>query len=127
MEYRDNNYTQTENTHEAPIMVPKTDIIETTNSMILSADMPGVSQDGIEILLDKNVLTISGKTTPKKIENYELVYAEYRAVHYKRSFTISEEFDKSNIEASMKNGVLYLSIPKTPKVEARKIPVAFKE
>jgi HSP20 family molecular chaperone IbpA len=92
--------------------VPRVDIYETEDGIMLSVDMPGVSEDSVDITLEKNILTINGYVAPEEPDNYCLVYAEYRVGDYQRSFTISNEVDQGKIEATLKNGVLTLSLPK---------------
>lgn len=101
-----------ERTRSRPAFVPRTDIYETNDKIVVVADMPGVDAEGVDITLEKNVLTINGYVEPTKPENYTLAYAEYRVGDYERSFSLSNEIDQGKIEATMKNGVLYLDLPK---------------
>jgi len=105
------------------VFVPHSDIYETKDSIFVLADMPGVNEQSIDITLEKNVLTIQGFTTPQEVEGLKMVYCECPAGNYRRVFLLSEEVDRDSIEGTVKNGVLKLVLPKSPKAMARKITV----
>ena len=112
-----------ERTTNRKLFVPKVDIYERGEDTILLADMPGVDQKSVDINLDKNVLTITGNIQKNKFDNYRLAYAEYETGDYQRSFTLSNEIDTNKIEATMKNGVLRLVLPKAEAAKPKKISV----
>lgn len=101
-----------ERTRERPAFIPRSDIYELDNEIVVVADMPGVGADSVEITLDRNTLTINGYVKPTELPGYNLIYAEYREGDYQRSFSLSNEIDQSKIEAQMKDGVLHLHLPK---------------
>ena len=103
---------EAERTRAKPAFIPRVDIYETNDAVALIADMPGVDENSVDITLEKNVLTINGYVEPERPEGYSLAYAEYRVGDYQRSFNISNEIDQENIEATMKDGVLHLHLPK---------------
>ncbi len=115
--------TSAERTRERRVYVPKADIYETQNDFILVADMPGVDDGSADITLEKNELTINGYVEPEQITGYSLANAEYGIDDYQRTFILSDEIDRDKIEASVKNGVLHLRLPKAPVAKARKIAV----
>jgi HSP20 family molecular chaperone IbpA len=112
-----------ERTRECACYIPRTDIFENDQEIILLADMPGVSFDSLDITLEKNVLTILGTNDIQMPQNFSLEYQEYEPGDYQRTFTLSEEIDREKIEATMKNGVLMLSLPKAGPAKTRKISV----
>ena len=112
-----------ERTRTRRVFIPKVDIFETDETVILLADMPGVSDDAVDITLEKNVLTIKGYSDDSTHENYVLAYSEYREGDYERTFALSDEVDRQKIEASMKDGVLKLTLPKAEEMRTRKIAV----
>jgi HSP20 family molecular chaperone IbpA len=112
-----------ERTRNRKVFVPKVDIYETKEAIILVADMPGVDEKSVDVVLDKNVLTISGTAEPLSFKDYSIAYAEFDVGDYQRAFTISDEVDKDRIEATVKNGVLRLTLHKAEKVKARKIAI----
>jgi len=112
-----------ERTRARRAYVPRVDIYETDNAIVLLTDMPGVDEDAIDITLEKNVLTINGLVEENNPDNYSLVYAEYQTGDFQRSFTLSNEIDRDKIEATVKNGVLRLYLPKAEPAKTRKITV----
>ncbi|MDR2861821.1 MAG: Hsp20/alpha crystallin family protein [Syntrophobacterales bacterium] len=105
------------------VYLPKVDIYETKDAVILIADMPGVDDKSVNAVLEKNVLSLSGKAELPAFSGYTIVYGEYDGGDYHREFTISDEIDKDNIGATMKNGLFRLVLPKAQKVKAKKITV----
>jgi HSP20 family molecular chaperone IbpA len=106
-----------------PVYRPTVDILETEKAVILMADVPGVDEAGADITLDKNVLTITGKVSPPQFEGYGLAHCEYGVGDFERSFTISNEIDREGIEASVRDGVLSVTLPKSKQAVAKKISV----
>lgn len=113
----------TEGTRNRRIYVPKTDIYETKDSIVLIADMPGVDEKSVDVTLEKNVLTIQGRVEPDTYEDHSLAYYEYDTGDYQRAFTISDEVDRDKIEATVKHGVLRVILPKAEPVKAKKITI----
>lgn len=105
------------------VYVPKVDIYETGDSMVLLIDMPGTDENSVEVTLDRNVLTVHGKVEQEKIEGYTLAYTEYATGDYQRAFTISDEIDRERIDAVVKNGVLKITLHKAEQAKARKIAI----
>jgi HSP20 family molecular chaperone IbpA len=106
------------------VFVPRTDIYETADNIVLTADMPGVDQKGVEITLEKNVLTIQGNVEPlQSVKEMRQVHTEFEEGDYQRAFTLSDEIDRENISASVKNGQLKLILPKAGPAKVRKIEV----
>jgi HSP20 family protein len=112
-----------ERTRARKAYVPRVDIYETNNEIVILADMPGVDENSVDIILEKNVLSLVGYVEPEQPANYGLAYAEYEVGDYQRSFTLPDEIDRDNIHAAVKNGVLHLQLPKTGPAKARKISV----
>ncbi len=87
---------------------------------------PGASEKTLEITLEKNVLSINAFIIPVQSTGYRLAYAEYDEGDYQRSFRLSDEIDRDQIEASINNGVLHLRLPKAAAAKSRKISVKAK-
>jgi len=102
---------------------PATDIFEIDDKIVLETEMPGVARDTIDITLENRVLTIRGELNERSREGWRAVYAEYGEGDYERSFSVSEDIDQDKIDASFKNGVLRLELPKAETAKARKISV----
>jgi len=112
-----------ERTRASRVYVPKVDIYSDEQGIVILADMPGVDESNVDILLEKDVLTINGFVTPDEPAGYEMSYGEYGVGDFRRSFTVMEEIDRDSIEAKLNNGVLRVYLPKAPEAQARKISV----
>ena len=112
-----------ERTRNKKVYVPKVDIIETGDAMVMYADIPGADEKSVDVTLEKNVLTISGTVAPQEFPGRSIAYSEYDVGDYERVFTISDEVDRERIEAVVKNGVLQLTLRKAPQAEVKKITV----
>jgi len=104
-----------------PIYVPPSDIYETKDSIVVLAEMPGVAPDGVDITLERRILTIRGRSAANEHAGYQRVYNEYADGDYERVFTLSENIDRDRIEATLKDGVLHLVLPKAETAKARRI------
>lgn len=112
-----------ERTRSRRAYIPPASIYETEDRVVVLADMPGVDEKSIDITLEKNELTINGYVEPFVLDGYSLAYGEYEPGDYRRSFILSNEVDRDTIEATLKDGVLRLTLTKTPETKARKITV----
>ncbi|HUQ27349.1 MAG TPA: Hsp20/alpha crystallin family protein [Usitatibacter sp.] len=108
---------------ETPAMVPAVDVIENEGGIVVKADLPGISREGLQIRVDGETLTIEGQVSLGENQGLDPVYAEIRTAQYKRSFILSRDLDTSKIDASMKNGVLTLKVPKLEQAKPRRISV----
>lgn len=102
--------------------IPRADIYEDGDRMVIVADVPGADENSLEIMLEKNVLTINAYVEPSVPDDYALVLAEYEVGDFQRAFKISEEIDRERIDASVKDGVLRVYLPKIAP-QTRKISV----
>jgi HSP20 family protein len=112
-----------ETVSDAPTFVPPTDILETKNEIVMLLDMPGTDPDSLNVTLEKRVLTLSARSTPSTPQGYTPVHTEYRDGNYERAFILSEDVDGDRIDATFKDGVLRLSLPKATPSPAKKITV----
>jgi HSP20 family protein len=113
----------TERTREGQCYVPRSDVYENGDEIVIVADMPGVEEKDIDISLEKNILTINGYVQPNTRESYTLTYGEYGIGDYQRRFALSNEIDIEKIKATVKAGVLRLYLPKGSAAKTRKITV----
>jgi HSP20 family protein len=110
-----------ERTPDRPVFAPPADIYETRDNIVVLAEMPGVAPDGVDITLERRVLTIRGRNAGHEHTGYQRVYNEYADGDYERVFTLSENIDRDRIEATLKDGVLHLVLPKAETAKPRKI------
>ena len=105
--------------------VPSLDISETKGDLVVKAELPGIDPKDIDISLNEGVLTIKGEKKQEKEEKeegYHLVERSYGS--FTRSIRLPREIRNEMINASYKNGVLKITLPKTE--EARKKEVKIK-
>ena len=112
-----------ERTRDRLAFVPRADIYETEDEIVVVADMPGVDEKSVDITLENNVLTINGVVDMEQPEGYSLSYAEYRVGDYQRAFSLSDQIDQEGIEATVKDGVLRLHLPKITEARVKKIAI----
>jgi HSP20 family molecular chaperone IbpA len=112
-----------ERTRDRPVFLPRVDIYETDTGLVVAADLPGVNPDGLDVTLDKRVLSIYGRVDENAPAGYSQVYREYEVGDFERQFTLSGDFDSNGIEANLKDGVLHLVIPRAPEAAAKRIKV----
>lgn len=111
-----------ESTRNVPVFIPAVDIYESENELTLLADMPGVAMDNIDIDLERDELTIRGSVKMES-EPGQAILHEYTVGDYYRQFSLSGAIDRDKIEASVKDGVLKLVLPKADVLKPRKISV----
>lgn len=120
----ENRGAQTKNAsaNERGYFVPQVNIVETKDSFILEAEMPGVRKEGLEVLLERNELTIVGHRQTG-VPGAESVYRESSPRDFRREFVLDPSIDTSRLSATIEQGLLTVTLPKTEKVKPRKIQV----
>jgi HSP20 family protein len=113
----------TETTRPGVLLTPPVDIFEDLNAITVLADMPGVKPEDLKIDLHEGVLTITGHAEPPDGPNEAPALQEYRAGTFQRSFTLSEAIDQGQIQATLKQGVLRLRLPKAEQAKPRQIRI----
>lgn len=106
--------------------VPAVDIVEKDNAYEVTADVPGFDEKNIEVKMQNGSLCIKGERKSEKEEkkkDYHLTEREFGS--FERRFTLPEGVDLDKIEASLKKGVLTVTLPKKPEAQkpAKKIEV----
>lgn len=102
-------------------VLPLADIYESDNALFAVIDLPGVGQDGIEVKLADGVLTVVGR--PVREIHGRLRHSEFYPYPFRRQFELGEGIDSERIEATLKNGVLTLKLPKAETHKPRTIAV----
>jgi HSP20 family protein len=126
MEVHEQEKVQTEGAERMrsrPTFVPRSDIYETEECVLLALDIPGVREESIDVTLDKDTLTIRANSSHDGPEGYTLAFTEFEAGDYERSFRLTDQIDKDKIEAVYSDGVLKLTLPKAEQAKARKISI----
>lgn len=114
----------TELTREGRIYVPATDIYEKDEAILMRCDMPGVTQEQVDIRLDNTELEITATQSVEKPEGYDLLTGEYDTGVYRRRFNIPQLIDRDKIRARLHNGVLDIELPKAEQAKPRRIELS---
>jgi len=116
---------EVERTDRAPgsVMLPPADVFEDAEGITLQLDMPGVAKDRLNLQANKNTLLIEGTARIEMPQGMEALYADVRSTLYRRSFVLSDELETEKTDASLKDGVLTVRIPKRAEVRPRRIEV----
>ncbi|MCG5076599.1 MULTISPECIES: Hsp20/alpha crystallin family protein [Paraburkholderia] len=104
-------------------ITPAVDIYEDSQGVTLWADLPGVTRDKLDVRVHDGNLAIEAEAVVPTPANLRLQHAEVREPRFARTFTLSPDFDTSKIEASLKDGVLKLTIPRRDEARPRRIEV----
>jgi HSP20 family protein len=109
---------------KGPTIVPAVDIYEDAHGITLWTDLPGVSRDRLNVHVQDGSLFIEGEASIDTPDGLRLHHAEIREPRFARAFSLSADFDTSNIEANLNDGVLKLSIPRREEARPRRIEVS---
>jgi HSP20 family protein len=103
---------------------PRLNVSETKDAMVVTAEMPGIESKEIGVVLTGDLLTLKGvkeKDTVEKEERFHRVERAYGA--FLRSVRLPMAVDGSKVTATFKNGVLIVTLPKTPASKGMMVPV----
>jgi len=106
--------------------VPRVDISEDTNNIYVHAELPGMTNDNVKVIVSDGVLTLRGeKKHEEKSEGKNYFRIERRYGEFARQFTLPENADEEHVAANFTNGVLEVTIPKKEpeKPKEREIPI----
>ena len=103
---------------------PRMDLSETTDAYFVHVDLPGLSKEDLEINYEDGTLSISGERRAEETEEgRKYVRVERSYGRFYRAFSLPQSVDVDNIEATFKDGVLTIHVPKTEEVRPRRISV----
>ena len=103
---------------------PATDIVESDNGYVVKVELPGLSKDDVKIMMQNNLLTIRGEKKQEKEgkeEGYHRIERSYGA--FQRCFTLPSAVDPSKIDASFKDGILTVVVPRSEAAKPKTIEV----
>lgn len=110
------------------VAMPKIDIKEKKDSVVVNAELPGVAEEDIEVEITENVMTISGeKKEEKETEKEGYYYKESHSGLFTRSFSLPSEVAAEKAEANVKDGVLTITIPKVEAKKPKKVTIKKKK
>ena len=106
---------------------PAVDIYETPDSIVLQAELPGLSKDDIDIQVRDNVLTLKGdRRSEKEVKEGNYLRVERAYGGFQRAFTLPAAVQADKIRAVFKDGVLDVSIPKAEEAKPKQIKIDVK-
>ncbi len=106
-------------------LFPRLDVTERDGEFVVTAELPGVKREDVDISIENGVLTISAETrseTEEK-EGERVLRQERRYGKYLRSLRLGKEIDDHKVKATLRDGVLELVLPKAEAVKPKKISV----
>ena len=103
-------------------ILPPANIFSRGDEYVIELEMPGVNREGLEINLDGNALTITGRPLAAQAPG-KLIYSETTGRDFRRCFELSTDVDMSRIRADLHQGVLCLHLPKAEQSKPRKIKI----
>jgi len=104
---------------------PSVEVADTPDALVLTAELPGLSEEDLTLTLDQNLLTIAGeKKSEREVKDDErtLLTERYYGT-FQRAFTLPATVDAEQISAVFDKGVLTITMPKTPQAKGRVIEV----
>jgi HSP20 family molecular chaperone IbpA len=103
--------------------VPRTRIQETAEAWEIVCEVPGADDQSAEISLEPDRLILNVRVQPTDLPGFQLVHREYREGNYQQIFKLPENIDRQGVEATIRQGVLRLKLPKLPVAQTRKVTV----
>ncbi|QJW96306.1 Hsp20/alpha crystallin family protein [Frigoriglobus tundricola] len=101
---------------------PRVDVVETEDALVLYADLPGAEPEDISLTCKGDELVLRAACAPRHAGKKRL-YAEYGVGQYYRAFKIAEQVETGGTEASLKDGVLTVRVPKAEAIRPKRIAV----
>jgi len=123
MATRESTATQRAQREPSFVIIPEADVFEDSKGITLQLDMPGVAKDRLNLQVNQNALIIEGGAQISMPQDMAALHAEVRSTRYRRSFVLSEELETDKIDASLRNGVLTVRIPKRAELQPRRVEV----
>ncbi|MGH0034066.1 MAG: Hsp20/alpha crystallin family protein [Myxococcota bacterium] len=123
LEVRDKQAVEREATRPGPVFQPDVDILENGDAFLIHADLPGADENSVQVRLDDGVLSLDARLATLPGESWTPIHSEYRFGGYHREFRLPDEVDEDAVQASMRDGVLKLTLPKAEIHQRRQIEV----
>lgn len=102
---------------------PAADVLETATGVEITVDLPGVKEEAIDITVERDVLTIRGTVDPVDDSEFDSLRAEFRVGNYERQFTLPENLNRDEIDATLNHGVLTLFFERIADAGPKKVTV----
>ena len=105
------------------VFVPNADIYETNDALTVILEMPGVEKNNVDVRVEDGVLRVTGQLDLSKYKGLVPLYTEYNIGNYARNFRLSNKIDQNKIAAELKDGVLWVTLPKAEEAKPRTIAI----
>jgi HSP20 family protein len=103
--------------------LPRTNLYEDTDHFEIRTEVPGLDKEDLTLHIQGNYLEISGNRNIDAPAGYKIHKTERESTSFSRSFTLPADVDSERVEASLKNGILYMTLPKSEAAKPKKITV----
>ncbi len=114
---------ESDRAHAKQFTTPPASVIEIGDGYTLEIEMPGVKKDDLDISVENNDLTITGRRSLPAVEG-TLIHGESRPENFRRVFELDPSIDANKISAKIEQGLAILTLPKAEHVKPRKITVS---
>ena len=102
---------------------PRTNLYDNGDNFEIKAEVPGFQKDDLNVKIQGNYLELSGSRNPDAPEGYRAHRVERGAISFTRSLTLPSEVDSEKVDATLKDGILTLSLPKSEAAKPKQIAV----
>ena len=102
---------------------PRTNLYESGDTFEIRAEVPGIAKENLTVNIQGNYLEISGSRADDTPDGYKLHRVERGANTFSRSFTLPDDVDANKVEAKLKDGILYLTLPKSETAKPKQITI----
>lgn len=103
--------------------IPRTNLYEKGDSFEIRSEVPGLAREELNVRIQGNYLEISGSHNPDAPDGYKVHKMERGVTSFSRSFTLPSDVNAEKVEAVLKDGILYLTLPKAEAAKPKKITV----
>ena len=104
------------------VRLPRTNVSEINDAYVVTLEMPGLAREQVKVDIEGDTLVVKGGVVEPS-ENETGANHEYRASRFERTFTIGNHIDRDNVKAKMQDGILTITLPKTPEKVGRKVEI----
>jgi HSP20 family molecular chaperone IbpA len=102
---------------------PAADILESKDRFSVYINMPGVSKENVNVKVEDDELTVTGKLAEEELNDRKYIRKEIRSGHYFRKFKITNLIDKESVQARYENGILVLELMKKSEALPKSIAI----
>ena len=103
---------------------PRTNLCDTGDNLEITAEVPGIAKEDLSVKIQGNYLEIRGTRKPDIPQGYTVHRTERNTTSFSRSFTLPYDIDASRVEASLKEGILRLILPKSETAKPKQISIS---